>query len=462
MLLAALATGALYAAWRRLEGGGRGWEALLGLLVGLGLLAKGPLVAAVAGATALAWGLAGVPARRLLAVAFSPLAWAVALAVAVPWYLAIEARHPGWIAHFATHEHLGRFARADHRGFHPFWFYIPVVLLYLFPWTALSWGLPRAPGARSRIAALATASPWSRRPWREALSAGPTGAGARPADLAHGWFVAAFVLYSLSTRKLVLYLLPAAAPLFVLVGARAAAAGRGGGWRAAAVPLATGLALVGGAALVAAGLLAPLATGSLPSDLEARRHAPLVPWAVGAGAAFLVAGLLLRRAGVARRAGLAGVALVLAAWGALDLGFARAEALASPRALAEAIDAERRAGEVVVSWRRYPQGLGLHTAAPVQIAGGEPGAWTQREIVDPFATRTWRERSTLPPEERYARGGLLTDAEFEALWAGPGRVLAICRFAEVTALRGRVLSGPHAGAGRTDLFLVDNRLGAGP
>jgi hypothetical protein len=202
---------------------------------------------------------------------------------------------------------------------------------------------------------------------------------------------------------------------------------------------------------VSAGLLAPLSTGRLPSALEAERHAALVAPAAGAGLLFLAGGLLaffLRG-----RARLPVLALLVAfAWATLDLAFARVDALRSPRGLALALEAELREGDTVVAYRRYPQGLGLHTRLPILLAGGSPGDWTQREIVEPYATRCW--------ESARRPGGapcpLLADAEWEALWRGSSRVLAVVRHGEIAPLGAFLLSGPHAGAGRTDLFVVSN------
>lgn len=86
---------------------------------GVGLLDKGPVAAALAlGPAALSalWaGLRG--ARPPAAVAGATIAgFALMLAIALPWYLAAEARTPGLLNYFLIGEHVGRFARPGWSG----------------------------------------------------------------------------------------------------------------------------------------------------------------------------------------------------------------------------------------------------------------------------------------------------------------------------------------------------------
>jgi 4-amino-4-deoxy-L-arabinose transferase-like glycosyltransferase len=472
MPLAASVAGVLWAADCGLRRRTRRSSAGLGLAVGAGLLAKGPLVVAVPLLVACAWMLAGVEPRRVGRVLRAPWAWAVALLVAAPWYVLVERANPGWIAHFITHEHFGRFSTGDHRAFNPFWFYVPITLVYLAPWTSLAWSggwsAGRSPGGR--LLALFTWSPWSPRPWDAALARtqalGRPGREVRVGRLAWGWFLAAFLLYSVATRKLLNYLLPAAAPLFVLLGAqleRRLARGLAPPWR---LPLLLAGTFAAGGVLVTAGLYFPFRTGALPSAVEAPRWAPLGPWLVAAGA-LLAAGLLagVRLRGWRLRLG----ALVLgaaAAWWAVDTGLARASAIGSSHALARALRAAREEADWMVCYKRYPQGLGFYGGPRLWIAGGTRERPWQREIVPRYARPYWFDEADL--EARARRGaprppvGLLDDATWQRIWRGapgarPQRVVAVVRWAEIAPLDAYVLSGPYAGAGRTDLYVVTNR-----
>ena len=433
MPLCACVSGALYAAWCGLRQPRVRSSVGLGLAVGCGLLVKGPLVVAVPGVVAAAWMVAGVSARRVRRVALSPWAWIVALLVAAPWYVLIERAHPGWIGHFAVYEHIGRFTVGDHRSFRPFWYYVPVALAYLAPWTLLVFG--RGP-------TLHVASPLGRddRPVRHAR-------------LAWGWFAAAFLLYSVSTRKLINYLLPAAPPLFVLVAARLDHVGIGAR-RVWVFLLLLGCATVGAALLVATGAWLPLRTGALPTALELSRFAPMAPWLAGAGAALVVASAVARTGNPRAVVGL--VCCVAAAWWLADTGMARAGHLGSAKALAAALRTHAQPADAVVALKRYPQGLDFYDAPPVWIAGGTPGAWWQREIVNPYARQVWESRPAPGPNAE-GHGSLLTTQAFERLWRSDRRVVLICRWSEVRALRAHRLAGPFAGAGRTDLYLVSNR-----
>ncbi len=498
MPLAAAVAGALWAGWRGIQGGGLPARISLGVAVGCGLLIKGPLVAAVPFLVACAWMLAGLESRRVRRTMFSPVAWGVALLIAAPWYTLVEQANPGWILHFIEYEHLGRFNEGDHRSFRPFWFYVPIAVIYMMPWASLAWsgwGKDAAvqPWWRKPLGLLAW-SPWSQRPWRDAMPAAQPGArNGRSVDggrLAWLWFLTAFLLYSLATRKLLNYLLPAAAPLFVLLGAQLAHRLRDGlplPWR---VPLVGGLLFVATGAFTLAGLWLPLQTGRLPTDLELPRWIGLGRWMLVAGGVFTVAvGITLAMRKRAPNA--QALVLILGAaigWWCVDHAMAEGEDLGSSKRLAEALQAEqvKALGNKgvpridFVSFKRYPQGLRFYTQpgwGGVDIAGGTEERSVQREIVARYAARYIHrfdeERGIWLPGEHTQHtptygGGLWPQALWDERWKGhifidergrefPSRVIAIVRWREIEPLGAYVLSGPYAGAGRTDLFLVSNR-----
>ncbi len=107
----------------------RRWAVAAGAFLGLALLAKG-LVGAVL-FLPLLWF-----ARRRLAGLL--LLFSAAAAVALPWYVAVTVRNgTEFLRVFFMEHHFGRFARPDLQHVQPAWFYVPILLGLLFPWTPL-------------------------------------------------------------------------------------------------------------------------------------------------------------------------------------------------------------------------------------------------------------------------------------------------------------------------------------
>lgn len=117
-----------------------------GLLAGaylgaaLGFLAKGLIGPVLPGLVLLAW-LAWN--RRL--VLLRQLVWVpgliVFLVVAAPWVIAMQVRFPEFLNYFFVYNQFQRFAESGFNNPLPFWFYPPVILLLILPW---SWWLPAA------------------------------------------------------------------------------------------------------------------------------------------------------------------------------------------------------------------------------------------------------------------------------------------------------------------------------
>ncbi len=57
------------------------------------------------------------------------------LAIALPWYVTVQLRNPDFFRIFILEHNLGRFGQDLYHHRQPFWFYLPVLLLALMPWT---------------------------------------------------------------------------------------------------------------------------------------------------------------------------------------------------------------------------------------------------------------------------------------------------------------------------------------
>lgn len=115
---------------------------------------------------------------------------AVFLLLAAPWLLAMSLVHGrAFFDEFVLRHHLARFYAPDLLHVQPIWFFFPVLVGGLFPWSPT----------------LAVLGPWC---WRDAALRLPA------ATFAFG-----FLFFSLSTNKLPGYLLPLLPPLVILLSA---------------------------------------------------------------------------------------------------------------------------------------------------------------------------------------------------------------------------------------------------
>ncbi|HXW83965.1 MAG TPA: glycosyltransferase family 39 protein [Candidatus Binataceae bacterium] len=321
MMLATLVTIASFALFLQWRDGGR-WCWLAYLAIALGVLTKGPVGAALPLLTLgvfLLWQRDLASLRRFHLIA----GLAMVLAIATPWFVMMIARVPGYFDFYFVGEHLRRAFESSYSHGEPFWFYAPVLLLGLLPW--------------SMLVPLFT--------WR-ALAPNP----ARRFCLASAEVT--IVAFSLASAKLIPYILPALAPLAVLIadgvatcvwphqGAESRTTLRPPDTRifAEAGPL---LALLGAAALV---------TGARADRFSSPYPALARPALYGIGVVMLAGGAATLLAALRGRMSLALGALVLTLGGALLAGsFARLETepLRSYAALGQTI-AARAPGATVI------------------------------------------------------------------------------------------------------------------
>ncbi len=153
-------------------------------LLGVAVLAKGlvPLVLTAP----LVW-----CGRRRWSDLFRPGILGAFLIVALPWYLLCYLRNGvAFLREFFWEQHFERFTTGALLHMQPFWFYVPILLAMLMPWTPLLLLLKRRPirtDARQRFLLL--------------------------------WLLFGLVFFSFSKNKLPGYLLPLLPPAAVLMGA---------------------------------------------------------------------------------------------------------------------------------------------------------------------------------------------------------------------------------------------------
>jgi 4-amino-4-deoxy-L-arabinose transferase-like glycosyltransferase len=137
MALAASFTIALLAWYAWHESGTRAYLWLVYAFLALGMLAKGPvaplLAAVVISVFAFTKGDYGILRRT-----FSIAGILIFCLIAAPWYIAVQLRNPDFFHAFILQHNLERFSSNLYHHREPFWYYIPVVLLALLPWTVFA------------------------------------------------------------------------------------------------------------------------------------------------------------------------------------------------------------------------------------------------------------------------------------------------------------------------------------
>ena len=134
MPLAATFTVALLAWYAWYESESRCFLALFYCFLALGMLAKGP-VAALLAAMIIVIFAAATSDYRLLARTLWVPGILLFCAVALPWHIAVQIKNPEFFRVFILQHNLARFGTNLYHHPEPFWYYLPVTLLGLIPWT---------------------------------------------------------------------------------------------------------------------------------------------------------------------------------------------------------------------------------------------------------------------------------------------------------------------------------------
>ena len=168
----------------------RSWLLSFYFFAGLGTLAKGPIAVLLAAIILVVFAALRRDARLLVRTLW-PIGIALYLAVVAPWFIAVQHANPQFFRVFFLQQNLARFSSNLYHHPQPFWFYLPVALVALIPWTVFV------------VAALVDAL----RDWRYATQQPPAQEDLR--TWLALWFVIPILFFSLSHSKLPGYILPA-------------------------------------------------------------------------------------------------------------------------------------------------------------------------------------------------------------------------------------------------------------
>lgn len=181
--------------WPRSRSAQHGYAALIGLAMGTGFLAKGPLGVLFPGMIMGLYLLVSQDrGRSILRLSSVAITLGTLAAVITPWLVAsIQANGTAFVSHFFGFSNLQRLTEAVDGHRQPIWFYIPSMALLCFPWTFHLLGtLPSLP-------ALFKDQPNPPQPFTPLLQLN---------RLAAIWLVAGFSFFSLVQTKLPGYILP--------------------------------------------------------------------------------------------------------------------------------------------------------------------------------------------------------------------------------------------------------------
>ena len=395
MPLAAMFTLAMLAWYAWWETHNRWLLAAFYAFLALGTLAKGPVAPFLAALIVILFAIAAHDGRIVLKTLWPPglLAFFV---VALPWYVMVQVRNPEFFRVFILEHNLARFGTNLYRHQQPFWFFVPVALLALIPWTVFV-----------AAAAYEIARAW----WAERKALFASGDAFNFFLLL--WLIVPVIFFSLSQSKLPGYILPAipAGPMLVAeyVRRHASAEERPGKW------------LVGAHALVA---VSPIVPALLIQHLLILHRLTVGKALIGASVfALVLAGLLIMMLNgkpglrLLRSATLIPVLLSVALL--MKLGAPALDATASARPVAEELrrlDPRPLPVAVFALHRETEYGLAFYRNQVIHNYEGVP-LWDEHLLIAPEGTQI-------------LLGKLLGDRHVEFLGSYPPQRLDFYRVAE--------------------------------
>jgi 4-amino-4-deoxy-L-arabinose transferase-like glycosyltransferase len=364
-------------------------------------LTKGLMGFLVTGAVMFLWLLVFRQWHRLRPL-YLPTGSLIFLAIAAPWHVLAALRNPTWTHFYFVREHWERFTLPDHGKTEPWWYFVPILLVGIYPWTGFL-----AASVRNALTGGETAQPGT------GIVSRLKSCWAARGRHVDAWFLvtwAAFVFlfFSKSQSKIATYILPMFPPLAVLIGA----------W-VANVTLLPGsgpkvrwgmriFAFVSG--ILATGMLVAIFRPGLIIKYPEQAIA-LRPFASAAAVVLLTGGILSPWLGRVRSG-----AAAIGGMGLTTALFFVVLALAAPdlmrpgtKPLARQVAALVQPGDRVMHYHEFFHDFLFYAQRPVDVVAFQ-GELELEE--DPVALTS---------------GRFIGEDEFRSLWVGPGRVFAVAR-----------------------------------
>lgn len=324
---------------------------------------------------------------RVLKTMELPVGVALFLLIAAPWHILIMRANPDFFYFYFIQEHFLRYLTKMHSRYQPPWFFIPIVLFGLFPWSAFL------------VQSIKHSLPSS---WQERHEH-------RDAVFLILWAGLVFLFFSASSSKLVPYILPVLPPLALLVGRYLAAA-----WDRLDFP---GVR-AGYAILLAVVLLMAGAFLALPFVRQSPDALLLGPYRYSIAATLIVGGLAAW--GLARYRNFRQAFTALAIMSMIFLIQANAAAARvdtkSVKPLVTALKPLLKPGDEVASYQNYYQDL------PVYL---------ERRII----VVDWHGELDFGAAAEDTSQWMITSAEFWKRWQGPAKMYMITEIETYDSLR---------------------------
>ena len=168
--------------------------AIFGASLALAVLAKGPAGILLAAGALGIWALATSRWRDAFRLVH-PIVIAVLCVVALPWYVLCELRNPDFLHIFIFQHNFERYLTPIFQHRQPFWYFVPILILGLLPWTACL-----------RPALEEGLQLWRQKSWSDS-----------PGFFFGCWAIFPLLFFSFSQSKLPGYILPAIPPLALLI-----------------------------------------------------------------------------------------------------------------------------------------------------------------------------------------------------------------------------------------------------
>lgn len=228
------------------------WSVIFWASMGAGVLTKG-LIAVVLPCGIVFWYSVLMRDMKPLRPLFSMAGILSFIFVTVPAFYFVIQKDPDFFDFFFIREHFLRYTTRIHGRYEPFWFFLPIVPAGLLPWIGL---LPpllaqdsaaRVPGDRDKTVFLLV------------------------------WLAVVLIFFSLSSSKLIPYVVPCLPPLAILISANAAKMIKTGAWSGRGLVWTAGVNIVFAVALV----VYPHLQNRFPVE-------QLLPMALGAAASLIL------------------------------------------------------------------------------------------------------------------------------------------------------------------------------